>query len=287
MIQTSHPIESNHSINLKKIEHQWKTLSKVWREVWGPHIHHGYYHPPSENITLTPQEVLLENLANKLHFTQNCSVLDVGCGMGESAIYFAKKYPIHITGINISDVQLEIAKSEAKKAKLPNVAFIKNDAHQMDDISDNSFDIVMSIESAEQYTNKALFVKQALRVLKPGGTFLLTTWCSDKESYKGLEAKEYLALCNTFCVPYMPTLDYYQELLSKDFHLLLVEDWSENVKASWKIGIEKLNQYSYFQLFKLSGFNGIKMIRKIDLLRNAFENGRVRYGVFLASKLKT
>lgn len=284
MIHTNSPIESNHAINVKKIERQWHALSNIWRKVWGPHIHHGYYFPKVEDSALTPQEILLENLTKSFHFTQGCNVLDVGCGMGESAIYFAKKYPINMTGINISDTQLEIAKSEAKKELLSNVSFMHDDAHLMHKLKDNYYDIVMSIESAEQYTNKLLFLKQAFRVLKSGGKLLIATWCSDKESYEGKEASEYLALCNIFCVPYMPTIEYYRQILSNNFHLISAQDWSENVKDSWKIGIDKLNEYSYLQLFTLSGFEGIRMIRKIDLLQNAFEQGRIRYGVFIAQK---
>jgi tocopherol O-methyltransferase len=140
------------------------------------------------------------------------------------------------------------------------------------------------LESCEQFYDKEQFIQQVYRVLKPGGKLMLATWCSDQEYYEGKKAKDYLTLCKAFCVPYMPTISYYSYTLEKYFKILLVQDWSENVKQSWSIGMAKLKNYSLLELLKLCGIKGIFLVKKLSLLQRAFEETKIRYGVFIAEK---
>jgi len=50
------------------------------------------------------------------------------------------------------------------------------DALKMD-FPDNSFDLVWGCESGEHMPDKAAYVKEMTRVLKPGGTLVIATWC--------------------------------------------------------------------------------------------------------------
>jgi tocopherol O-methyltransferase len=268
---------------LAKISHFWDTTSTVWQTIWGPHIHHGYYDPNNISSSLPP-EILLEKLMEIIHITPNQKIVDVGCGLGETTLYLSQHYPIKVTGINLSDKQLEHAKQEAMRRDLK-ATFIKDDAHQLKHFADNSLDLVWSLESCEQFYNKAAFIQQSYRVLKSGGKLLLVTWCSDSEFYEGNEAKEYRDLCKTYLVPYMPTINYYRKLLAQYFHILKIEDWSPYIKQSWQNGISTLNSYSNFQLLKLGGLKGLFYIKKLPLLQKAFETGKIRYGVFVVQKV--
>lgn len=285
-IKTDVPIINNREKITRKIGQFWDKISEAWQIVWGPHIHHGYYE--NNSVALTPlqaQEKLIEKLTELLEITPQSKILDVGCGMGGTCIYLANKYQAIVTGITLSQKQVDLATQQAHSIKIQNVEFKIEDALSLASLANNSFDIIWSLESCEQFYDKHLFIQQAHRVLKPGGKLMLATWCSDKDEYINEFAKKYQQLCNAFDSPYMPTIKYYHELLNiKGFDNITTLDWTNYVKKSWDIGISLVNTYTLLQIIKLSGWRGMRFTKQIKLMRDAFNQGSVKYGVFLATK---
>jgi tocopherol O-methyltransferase len=76
------------------------------------------------------------------------SILDVGCGIGGSSRYLAKRFPgASVKGISLSPSQVARATSLAKQANLDDrVSFQVGDALKMP-FEDNSFDFVWTCES--------------------------------------------------------------------------------------------------------------------------------------------
>lgn len=287
IIRTDTPLLQDKYKIMHVIADFWDNISEGWREIWGPHIHHGYY---ENNQTITPlqaQEILIEKLSALLNITRESSILDAGCGMGGSSIYLAKKYAANVTGVTLSIKQAMMAANQCKLENIQHVNFKVEDALSLKSFEDNSMDIVWSLESCEQFYDKNLFIQQAYRVLKPGGKLMLATWCSDRNEYQGSMAKKYIKLCQAFDLPYMPSMAVYQELLkTNDFNILNAYDWSTCVKKSWDIGISLVNAYSLFKILKISGWRGLRFTNQIKLMRNAFAERRVKYGVFIASKMR-
>jgi tocopherol O-methyltransferase len=285
-VTTSIPVMTNATKIIANIAKFWDKTSLGWREIWGQHIHHGYYENGEDQYSLTAaaaQENLLDKLCILLKPQAGDLLLDVGCGMGGSSIYLTKNYNAKVTGISLSITQLKIAR-EATKTQELSVTYKYDDAHYLANFEDNTFDIVWALESCEQFYDKALFIKQAFRVLKPGGKLLLATWCADREKYSGIAAKHYVSLCKGFDLPYMPTMTYYQQLLEKHFAVTVMQDWSDNVKNSWEYGINKLKNFSFWKLFTIGGLTGVKLVSKLKLMSCAFKSGQIRYGVFIAIK---
>jgi len=263
----------------------WDKTSDAWRAIWGPHIHHGYY---EDNHLLTPleaQENLIEKLVQHLKLNPQKKILDVGCGMGGSSLYLAKNHNAIVTGITLSKRQVSIAMQQSQAENIPNVTFQIDDALTLSQFANNSFDIVWSLESCEQFYDKNAFITQAFRVLKPGGQLMLATWCSDRDQYEGDLALQYKKLCLVFDLPYMPTIEAYQRALEAvDFELDHVFDWSSHVKKTWDVGISLLNAFSFLKLVRMIGWRAFRASKQIQLMRNAFHQERVKYGVFLATK---
>lgn len=284
-VKTNEPILHNRAKITKTIANFWNKTSDGWRQIWGPHIHHGYY-PKNQSLSpLQAQEKLIDKLIELFDIKAGDKILDVGCGMGGSSIHLAKKFNVNVTGITLSSKQVDIATDIAKKDCVKNVSFKIEDALSLRTLKDNSFDVIWSLESCEQFCDKNLFLQQAYRVLKPGGTLILATWCSDSETYEGKQEKQYTKLCHEFDLPYMPTMNYYQNLLtSNKFHVNLTQDWTLFVEQSWDIGLSQLKKYSFFALLKLGGLRGWRFARQVKLMRNAFRDKRIKYGVFLATK---
>lgn len=287
-IKTSISTVNDTSFLLKKIAHFWDKISVGWKEIWGPHIHHGYYDTSDPITPVAAQECLIERLCELVKPCSQDFILDVGCGMGGSALYIAEKYHSSVVGISLSQRQLTMARDSYFKTNhhqtVPFVEFRMEDAHTLKSFTDNTFDIVWSLESCEQFYDKRLFIQQANRVLKPGGKLMLATWCSDQELYQGTLAKNYLSLCKAFDLPYMPTMNWYAEVLNTQFSLHIKEDWSNKVKDSWDIGIAQLRKHSLLSLLSIGGWTGMWFVRQLKQMSHAFQSGQLQYGVFVAQK---
>jgi tocopherol O-methyltransferase len=283
-IKTNRPVGPNRLKITRRIAGFWNKTSKGWQTIWGPHIHHGYF----ENHFETPvqaQEKLIEKLVALFEISPQDEILDAGCGLGGSSLYFAKRYGVRVTGITLSQKQVDMATGLAEKAQIKNVNFKVEDALSLASFPDNAFDIVWSLESCEQFYDKQLFIQQAFRVLKPGGKLILATWCSGAEEYEGLQAKKYRKLCVSLQLPYMPTINHYAKLLQQQgFILKQTLDWSANVKETWKVGLASLQTYSFLEIFKMSGWRGLIFGKQAQMMHEAFIQNRVKYGVFSASK---
>ena len=99
-------------------------------------------------------------------------VLDLGCGNGRLYELFRKKN-VDYYGIDISERLVELAKRRYPQAK-----FWAADALNLP-FFDNFFDKVISIAVFHHVPSKESrlkFLKEAKRVLKPGGTFILIVW---------------------------------------------------------------------------------------------------------------
>ena len=107
---------------------------------------------------------LLDMIANK-----DGRILDVACGVGATTRHLLTRYPpAMISAINISDMQL----AEAQK-RAPGCTFMKMDATQLA-FPDNHFDAIICVEAAFHFNTREAFLCEALRVLKPGGTLVLS-----------------------------------------------------------------------------------------------------------------
>lgn len=96
-------------------------------------------------------------------------ILDVACGPGASTRRLLRFYaPENVIAINISEVQLAAAREWA-----PGCAFLLMDAAQLG-FAGEQFDAVICVEAAFHFNTRDRFLREALRVLKPGGTLVLT-----------------------------------------------------------------------------------------------------------------
>ena len=284
-IKTDRPFLQDRAKITKKIARFWNQISTGWRSVWGVHIHHGFYENNESLSPLEAQEKLIRKLTEITTISPHDKILDVGCGMGGTSLFLAKNFHANVSGITLSEKQIAIATQQSQLENVNNVNFKIEDALSLESFSDNSFDIVWSLESCEQFYNKILFIKEAYRVLKPGGKIMLATWCSSKDEYEGKYAKKYLKLCHSFDLPYMPSMDYYlKQLEMGGFKLNYVSDWSKQVKKSWDVSISLINAYSFLKILKIGGLRGLQFVYQIRLMRDAFNENSVKYGVFVATK---
>ena len=104
------------SLQLPRIKQQiqkfYDASSPYWPELWGRHIHDGYYITGQESKE-EAQENLIKLLAEKADIKKGSNILDVGCGIGGSSIFLSKHFNARATGITLSPVQVNMATEQA------------------------------------------------------------------------------------------------------------------------------------------------------------------------------
>ena len=116
-----------------------------------------------------------ESLVNKLGITEGLKILDLGCGDGTTAIP-AAKLGAEVLGIDIARNLVGAGNERAKQSGLTNCRFQEGDACDLRELSDETFDLVVTIFGA-MFAPKPLEVaKEMVRVTKPGGRIIMGNW---------------------------------------------------------------------------------------------------------------
>lgn len=144
----------------------------VWHLNSHMSMHYGYYHPDTKRLRHALINMNIE-LAKFGGVKAGDFVLDAGCGVGGSSIFLAKNYQAKTIGITLSDKQVENAIKNAEKNNVTGQCSFEVQDYLSTNFPDNTFDAVWAIESSCYAIDKIDFLKEAFRVLKPGGKVIV------------------------------------------------------------------------------------------------------------------
>ncbi|OPC85105.1 hypothetical protein B4N89_17620 [Embleya scabrispora] len=118
-------------------------------------------------------------------------LLDIGCGTGGPALRAARATGARVTGITVSGSQVELCRARADEAGLADrVGFALADAMDLGkEYEDESYDAAWAIDSFAHMDNRLAVLRQAWRVLRPGGRLLFTEFTK-----RGEPTPEHLAV---------------------------------------------------------------------------------------------
>ena len=99
-------------------------------------------------------------------------VLDLGSGAGLDVLLSARRVAPqgHAYGVDMTDEMLELANGNAKKSGVTNASFLKGTIENVP-LPDASVDVVISNCVINLAEDKGAVIKEAFRVLRPGGLF--------------------------------------------------------------------------------------------------------------------
>lgn len=120
-------------------------------------------------------------------------VVDAGCGVGGTTLYMAERYGCRVVGLNINRLQLSIARRGARARGLTKqVTFRVCDCARELPFPNASVDAIVNIESACHYRDRARFISECARVLRPGGRLVAQDWMAS-ENLRPAERRRYIA----------------------------------------------------------------------------------------------
>jgi ubiquinone/menaquinone biosynthesis C-methylase UbiE len=116
-----------------------------------------------------------EALVERLGITKGMQVLDLGCGDGTTALP-AARLGAKVLGVDIARNLVEAGNKRAAEAGLTNVRFQEGDATNLKELSDQSFDLVISIFGGMFAPKPPEVAKEMVRVTKRGGRIVMGNW---------------------------------------------------------------------------------------------------------------
>jgi len=208
------------------------------------------------------------------------NILDVGCGYGAQDVMWCKNLSVlsQITAIDISKKQIKYANKKLKKQpKIKNrIKYIHGDAHNLLDIfENNSFNRIISLESAFHYNNRQQFFTNVNNLLTDDGIFIISDIVlqnNNKDCGNSIFKNVFIKIASDFlCIP--------------EQNLITLDKWKTNIENSGLCITELYNitdktfnsYYNYFfknyikkknlpTIFYSILYNMFKMIQPFDYI---------------------
>ena len=279
------------------------TSDQLLERLWGEHIHLGHYGLPSDQRRHQRQDfravkaAFVEELARWSGLDQlppGSRVLDVGCGIGGSSRFLARRYGLDVLGISISPAQIERAR-ELTPPDLSDCRFAVMDALDLD-LPQGGFDAVWSVEAGPHMPDKQRYADELLRVLRPGGLLAVADWNRRDPADGEMTATERWVmrqLLEQWAHPEFASIASLRRHLEQSRWSggLTIEtgDWTIATQPSWIDSIlEGLRRPSaILGLGPGAVVQGLRETPTLLLMDWAFRHGLMQFGVFRGRKPAT
>jgi cyclopropane fatty-acyl-phospholipid synthase-like methyltransferase len=146
----------------------WGDYRWLWLSPRNYAIHFGYWDATTRTHAQSLRE-MNRALADRIGIQPGQRVLDAGCGVGGSALWLARERGAEVVGVTLVASQVERARRFAAEAGMAERVTFAQEDYTSTSFPAGSFDVVWAVESVCHAPEKALFAREARRLLRPGG----------------------------------------------------------------------------------------------------------------------
>jgi tocopherol O-methyltransferase len=210
----------------------YNELDSFYREIWGEHVHHGYWATGRETAA-EAADALVDLVADRLSLVPGQRVCDIGCGYGATAERLAERHRVDVAGVTVSAAQA--ARAAARVPSRGSIAILQQD-WLANGFPADCFDRAYAIESSEHMPDKQRFFAEAFRTLRAGGRLVVCVWLSRTDP-RPWEIRHLLEpICREGRLPGMGDEAEYRRMGEHaGFTLRAVDDLGDRVRRTWAI----------------------------------------------------
>jgi sarcosine/dimethylglycine N-methyltransferase len=167
-------------INLEAVDiareyYNSEDADNFYSTIWGGEdIHVGLYLSDDETISDASRRTQERMLRQMDAPRTDSRVIDLGSGYGGAARVLAGRYGCRVTALNLSEVENERARKLNREQELDELIEVVDGNFEELPYEDETFDLVWSQDAFLHSPAREQVIKEASRVLKPGGDFVFT-----------------------------------------------------------------------------------------------------------------
>jgi cyclopropane fatty-acyl-phospholipid synthase-like methyltransferase len=238
-----------------EIDYKW-----LWHLKEENAMHYGYWTEDTPGLGVALQN-MNKFVTDHLEIQPGDHILDAGCGVGGTAKYLIQNYDVKVHGITLSANQVQKAKDFVSKIEAKGKADFSVQDYCHTNFEDETFNKVYGIESICHASEKKDFLREAFRLLKPGGILVVGGFFATGKAKSPEDKKLMQAWADSWAVPsYEETNSFIEKGEQVGFKLESSKQINDNIMKSAK----KLYRYFFpgiffHTLFRLVGYrNGVQ-----------------------------
>jgi tocopherol O-methyltransferase len=279
-------ISGGRRVETDDVARHYDDLDEMYREVWGEHIHHGFWTRGDETVH-EAVVALVEYLASRLRLRRGMRILDAGCGYGATASLLANWYGADVTGVSLSDRQIAFAKK--RFGAVAGLTFVHSDVLGVA-LPEASLDTIIAIESLAHMGDKPAFFRFCERHLVSGGRVGICAWLAAPRVSAHLRRLLLEPICREGRLPGIGTLEEYVGMAEEaGLEVTHAEDVSRHVRRTWiiiaaRVARKLVTDARYRRLLLDPTFESRVFAATVVRLIAAYYWSAMQYGVLVARK---